>query len=132
MLYEANFYQMDVEGHIFWVAESKVLKGCAGQGETFAEAAEELENNEKEWITTAKEFGISIPEVTAKVANQYSGKISLRISPYVHQKSADNAKELGISLNQYFNDAVVAYNERIYTHINKVMPSLAVQDVNTQ
>jgi len=119
MLYEANFYQMDVEGHVFWVAESKALKGCAGQGETFAEAAEELEINEKEWIVTAKEFGIPIPVITAKVENQYSGKVSLRISPYVHQKSADNAKELGVSLNQYFNDAIVTYNEKVYDYYNK-------------
>ena len=131
MLYEANFYQMDVEGHVFWVAESRALKGCAGQGETFAEAAEELENNEQEWLVTAKEFGIPIPEITAKVGNQYSGKLSLRISPYVHQKSADNAKELGISLNQYFNDAVVAYNERIYDYYNKALPcqsSLSIKE----
>ena len=121
MLYEANFYQMDVEGHIFWVAESKALKGCVGQGETFLEAVDALESNEKEWIDTAEEFGISIPPITVKSEKQYSGKLSLRISPYVHQESAENANELGISLNQYFNDAVIAYNERISMHYNKAI-----------
>ena len=124
MLYEANIYQMDVEGHVFWVADSKALKGCVGQGETSAEAIKQLEINEKEWLATAKEFNIPIPAITAKVENQYSGKVSLRISPYVHQKSSENAKDLGISLNQYFNDAVAAYNERVYNCYNvKVEPT---------
>jgi len=121
MLYEARFYQADNDGHVYWAADSNVLKGCVGQGDTFAEAVAELEMNEKEWIITAKEFGIPVPEITAKVESEYSGKVSLRISPYVHQKSADNAKDLGISLNQYFNDAIVAYNERIYDYYNKVL-----------
>ena len=61
MLYEANIYQICVENHTFWVAESKCLKGCVGQGESSAEAIKELEENEKEWLETAQEFGISIP-----------------------------------------------------------------------
>lgn len=47
MLYEANIYQMKVEEHTFWVAESKVLKGCVGQGNSSDEAIKELEENEK-------------------------------------------------------------------------------------
>jgi predicted RNase H-like HicB family nuclease len=39
-----------------WVAESLVLKGCVGQGETMQEAMKELEINEGEWIK--KECGI--------------------------------------------------------------------------
>ena len=119
MLYEARIYQEDNDGHVYWAADSKVLRGCVGQGETSAEAIAELEMNEKEWIITAKEFGIPVPEITARVESEYSGKISLRISPYVHQKSADNAKELGVSLNQYFNDAIVTYNEKVYDYYNK-------------
>lgn len=53
---------MQVEDHAFWVAESKTLKGCVGQGETSDEAIAELEKNEKEWIDTAGEFGMSVPE----------------------------------------------------------------------
>ena len=129
MLYEASIYQVDNDGHVYWAADSKVLKGCVGQGETSSEAIAELEMNEKEWIITAKEFGIPIPEITAKVERLHSGKVSLRISPYVHQKSVDNAKELGISLNQYFNDAIVAYNERTYDYYNKVLSPASVLSV---
>ena len=32
MKYEFEVYQMKVEDHLFWVAKSKILKGCVGQG----------------------------------------------------------------------------------------------------
>lgn len=116
MLYEANVYQMQVEDHIFWVADSKVLKGCTGQGDTSEAAIKELEENECEWLITAKEFGIPIPEIQIKKERTYSGKVALRISPYVHEKATETASELGISLNQFINDALVDY-------INKVLAS---------
>ena len=53
---------MHVGDHAFWVAESKMLKGCVGQGETSAEAIAELEQNEREWIDAAGKFGMSVPE----------------------------------------------------------------------
>lgn len=62
ILYGADIYKMHVGDHAFWVAESKALKGCVGQGETSAEAIAELEQNEREWIDTAGEFGMSVPE----------------------------------------------------------------------
>ena len=34
MKYEFEVYQMQVEDHLFWVARSKILKGCLGQGDT--------------------------------------------------------------------------------------------------
>lgn len=55
MLYEFKVYQMKVENHIFWVAESLSLKGCVGQGETSEDAIKELGENEKEWLDTAKD-----------------------------------------------------------------------------
>ena len=61
ILYGANIYQMQVDDHAFWVAESTSLKGCVGQGETSDEAIAELEQNEKEWIDTAHKFGMSVP-----------------------------------------------------------------------
>jgi predicted HicB family RNase H-like nuclease len=124
MLYEANVYQMNVEDHIFWVAESKVLKGCVGQGDTSKEAISELELNEKEWLKTAEEFDIPVPPRTAKVDKKYSGKLSLRMSPYEHQKCAENAENLGISINQYINDAVINYSKRISETYSSEIPQV--------
>ena len=59
-LYLFQLFQCKVEEHEFWVAKSTVLKGCVGQGETVDDAVMELENNEREWIITAKDYGIPI------------------------------------------------------------------------
>ena len=113
MLYEFSVYQMKVEDHLFWVAESKSLKGCVGQGDSSEEAVKELEENEKEWLNTAKEFGIPIPPRTVKKPKTYSGKVSLRMSPYVHESAAEAARLLGISTNQFINDAIIKYTAEV-------------------
>lgn len=110
MKYEFEVYQMQVEEHLFWVAKSKVLKGCVGQGETSDEAIKELEENEVEWLNTAAECDILIPSITLRTDSAYSGKISLRFSPFMHETASDYARQQGISLNQYINDAIVFYN----------------------
>ena len=112
MKYPYNTYVMCVDGHVFWVAESKALKGCAGQGNTSNEAVEELELNEEEWLNTAKEYGIAIPEIQYEQEESYSGKFTVRVSPAVHQTASEEAKSQGISLNQYVNDAIVEKNTK--------------------
>lgn len=109
MKYGFSLYLTEVEGHTFWVAESKDLKGCVGQADTADAAIKELEQNEIEWLEAAEEYSITIPEPTLE-KNNYSGKFMTRISPKVHQLAAENAKTQGISLNQYVNDAIVAWN----------------------
>ena len=47
----------------FFVAMSKSLRGCVGQGSTSEAAIAELEENERVWLETAKEFGVPIPAV---------------------------------------------------------------------
>ncbi len=110
MKYGFNVYKTEVEGHVFWVAESKDLKGCVGQGESQEEAIKELEDNELQWIDAAKEYGIKIPEPTIDKAPEYSGKFVTRVSSQVHKEAAENAKKEGISLNQYVNNALVTMN----------------------
>lgn len=61
MKHDFSTCQMEVEGHRFWVAESKTLKGCVGQGDDVSSAIQELEENEITWLDTAKEFNIPIP-----------------------------------------------------------------------
>lgn len=61
MKYEFEVCQMKNKDRHFWVAKSKSLKGCVGQGETSAEAISELEQNEIEWLKIAEQCGISIP-----------------------------------------------------------------------
>ena len=50
------------DGRTIYVARSTCLKGCMAQGDTVREALAELEENEKDWLEAAREFGLPIPE----------------------------------------------------------------------
>lgn len=65
MIYEYEVEKMRNEkfGSEFYIAMSKSLRGCVGQGVTTEEAIAELEENEKVWLDTAIEYGIPIPAV---------------------------------------------------------------------
>ncbi len=108
--YPFRVFQTEVEGHIFWVAKSNYLNGCVGQGDAQEDAIAELEENEAAWIETALETGIPIPKVPIERVEEYSGKMTLRIAPFVHMQAAQLAEREGISLNQYINNAVVSQN----------------------
>ena len=110
MKYPFKVYQTESEGHMFWVAKSSSLKGCVGQGDLMSEAIAELEENEEAWLETAKETGIPIPKILVEREETYSGKMTLRLAPYVHMQAVMFAQKEGISLNQYINNAVVSQN----------------------
>lgn len=113
--YPFKVFQSENEGHIFWVAKSIYLKGCVGQGESPDEAIAELAENEVAWLETAEKVGIPIPTVIPDVIDieEYSGKMTLRLAPFVHMQAAHLAQQEGISLNQYINNAVVSQNAAI-------------------
>ena len=50
--------------------------------------------------------GIAIPEISVERFEDYSGKMTLRLAPFVHMQAAQFAQKEGISLNQYINNAV--------------------------
>ncbi len=108
--YPFKVYQTEVDGHVFWIAKSTSLKGCVGQADLMVDAISELEENEKAWLETAKETGIQIPELIIETEENYSGKMTLRLAPYVHMQAVRLAQREGISLNQYINNAVVSQN----------------------
>ena len=123
MKYPFIVFKTQVEDHQFWIAKSQVLKGCVGQGETADEACKELGDNEIAWLETAREYDIDIPEIPVEIPQEYSGKISLRMSPYVHKTASEYAKQQNISLNQYINEAIVAKNT-LHSSVNYIGPEL--------
>ncbi len=125
MRYEASVYQMKVEEHTFWVAESKALKGCVGQGDTSDLAIKELEQNEEEWLETAAEMDIPIPQPTVKNDNMPSGRFALRLAPNVYADAVLITNEMQISLNQYFSNAIVRYNTECQNFLRKPVPEEA-------
>ncbi len=116
--YPFKVFQTEMDGHIFWIAKSNYLKGCVGQGDLQEEAIKELEENEAAWLETAEEAGIPIPPIPIERMEEFSGKMTLRLAPYVHMQAAHLAQMEGISLNQYINNAVVSQNAAISATID--------------
>jgi len=109
MKYNFTVYQQKVDDHVFWIAKSTDLKGCVGQGDTCAEAIQELELNEIEWLKTAEEYNIPIPPICVKPESSYSGKYPLRMTPFMHEQLDYLAKEQHVSLNHLINEAISFY-----------------------
>ena len=102
------------DGELCWVARSESLNGCIGTGATQGEAVRELEENEIAWLETAEEMGLEIPPVAVENAEEeYSGKFTVRTSPFEHRRAAEEAKKQGLSLNQYVGNAIANYNAEV-------------------
>ena len=75
------------------------LPGCLTCGDTLEEAVRNAADCKKEWLITAMEEGISIPEPVSE--EEYSGQFKLRIPKSLHKSLAEHSKAEGISMNQY-------------------------------
>ena len=75
------------------------LPGCITSGDTIEEAIKNAEDAKKEWLTAAIEDGVTINE--PQELEKYSGQFKLRIPKSLHKMIAQQAKNEGISMNQY-------------------------------
>lgn len=75
------------------------LPGCLTCADTLAEVLECAEDAKREWIMSAMDEGMEIPEPVN--LDDYSGQFKLRIPKSLHHTLAVHAKEEGISMNQY-------------------------------
>lgn len=78
--------------------------GCIAQGDTPAEAYENLEAVAQSWIEAALDLGQSIPEPSAN--QSFSGKILTRLPKSLHRRASEFAETEGISLNQLIVAAI--------------------------
>ena len=82
-----------------FVAYCPELEGCVTTGYTATDAMESLEDAKKAWLTSALENGDPIPEPDYKLS--FSGQIRLRIPKSLHRKIFMEARDEGVSMNQY-------------------------------
>jgi antitoxin HicB len=94
--YHKRLYQDD-EGD--WIAEIDDLPGCVADGKTPGEAVENSRGAMQSWMESRISSGLDIPEPS--VADDYSGRILLRMPKYIHRRLAIQAQREGSSLNQY-------------------------------
>ena len=57
MKYEYSVHKRRINYQTFYIAESKELVGCTGNGATYDEAVKDLEKKEKEFLESAKDWG---------------------------------------------------------------------------
>lgn len=105
MNYAFQITPTQVDGQRYWSAESTVLKGCAAQGETLAEAIARLEVNEREWLIAAQKHSIPIPE-QGMPPEQYNGRLTIRLSKALHRQLARCAANENIPVNHFISEAV--------------------------
>ena len=75
------------------------LPGCMTCGETLEAAVKNAAEAKKEWLETALENNLPIPEPDD--LNNYSGQFKLRIPKSLHKQLAEHSRKEGISMNQY-------------------------------
>lgn len=89
------------------------LPGCVTCGDTMELAIKNAEDCKREWISSAIEEGIAIPEPMPE--DDYSGQFKLRIPKSLHRSLAEHSKAEGISMNQYCL-YLLAKNDAGYKH----------------
>lgn len=108
---------------------SEILEfpGCFAEGETAAEAMENLERAAESWLEACFEQGLEIPE---PFGNQdFSGKIALRLPRSLHRQASRMAERDGVSLNQFLLSAIAARvgAEDMYAHMLEKLEQHLIQ-----
>ena len=86
------------DGDFGWVAEVREFDGCIAQGRTRDELFENIDRAMTAWIDDALEAGDPIPEPHEEPS--HSGRVLVRMPPWLHRELASAAGREGISLNQ--------------------------------
>jgi antitoxin HicB len=85
------------------------LDGCMAEGGTLDEAIANLGDSREVWIATRLENGYPVPEPRASGEPEYSGRVSLRMAPSLHERLARLAERSDVSLNLLLNTILASY-----------------------
>lgn len=88
----------------YYVASYVELPDLTMTGDTPEEAVKELLAEKAEWFEACIRHDIPVP--VPREPGKYSGKISLRIPPSLHESLVHIAELEGVSLNQYMLSAL--------------------------
>lgn len=102
--YTRIFHREDDGGYSAFVLE---LPGVFAGGSTIALADEELDAAMGDWVAAELDAGRDIP--LPLDIDDFSGRITFRIPPSLHQRAYVRAQLEGVSLNRLLSDAVSEY-----------------------
>jgi antitoxin HicB len=98
MKYPAVIRELEPNEGGGFLAEIPDLPGCIADGETVAEAMDNLKDALAAWTATARELDRQIPDPST-ARERYSGKWVQRVPKSLHAKLVTEAKREGVSLN---------------------------------
>lgn len=104
-----------------FTAEIKDLPGCITQGETEAEALDNIAEAKELWLETAFDAGERIP-LPSQMAD-YSGRFVVRLPKSLHHQLSEAADRDGVSLNQHIV-SLLSMRTGAETHSSKVYHEL--------
>ena len=96
--YHFRLQHLDDGDGPYWFVTVEELPGCMSDGETEAEAMENVRDAMNEWIAAAIEEGRPVPEPAPEP--EYSGQFRVRLPAELHGALAHEAERQGTSLNQ--------------------------------
>ena len=103
------------------------FSGCFATGDTAEEAMVNLEEAMVMWAESEHEAGHDIPRPL--VAGEYSGRMTLRIPPSLHERAALQAQIEGVSLNRLLSAAVASYIGEVPGQVpGGTMPIVGIRD----
>ncbi|MBP5446319.1 MAG: toxin-antitoxin system HicB family antitoxin [Acholeplasmatales bacterium] len=106
------------EGDKVFVASYYDLDTVIGVGDTVEDAIKEAEGNLEVFLEYCKENNIDVPSPSKHEDNEFSGKVTLRMSKSLHKKVDERAKQEGVSLNSFLNEAIITYlNSSVYEKV---------------
>jgi len=87
-----------------WTAQVLELPGAIGEGDAPDDAVVDVKNALRAIIRLSLEQGVTVPEPFA--TRDFSGQLSLRLPPELHQRATTLAATEGVSLNRWLSAAV--------------------------
>jgi len=116
----------------------KELEGCMTEADTLEEAYNMIKDAMAAWLEVAIEEGEKVPLPQVLEEEKYSGRILLRLPKSLHRKLIENAKEEGVSLNQYIVYLISERNKenkllnQILSHIRGEFANVGMDELNVE
>lgn len=106
-MYKAEDYRIEMywsdEDNCF-IARAPEFEGCMSHGNTQSKCLKKIKEAIQLCIDIMREDGEDLPVPLSKAT--FSGKLSLRIDPDLHKKTAIAAKGKGDSINKFIEKAI--------------------------
>lgn len=90
-----------------YAAEVLEFPGCFSSGDSAEETMSNLDEAIEVWVGATLDEGAEVPP--PMLHGEFSGRVTLRLLPSVHERASTLARREGVSLNRLLSNAVSHY-----------------------